>query len=55
MTAAMTYFVLEVCFDEELGCGDAVDDGKGNFEEEADPGAEEVVGGDVVESRMRQN
>jgi hypothetical protein len=52
MRAAMMYFVLEVCFD---GCGEAVDDGKGTVDDEGNPGTEEVVGGSVVESRMRQN
>jgi hypothetical protein len=55
MTAAMMYLVVDGCFGEELGCSDAVDDPKGNFVDEAEAGAEDVVGGDVVDSRMRQN
>jgi hypothetical protein len=55
MIAAMMYFVLEDCFDEELDCGDALDNGEGDFEEAAEAGAEELMGGDVVLSRIRQN
>jgi hypothetical protein len=55
MIAAMMYLVLDDCFGEVLGCGDETDDPKGNFVDEAAAGAEDVAGGAVVDSRMRQN